>query len=289
MKNNTNGLHYFLLFSLLSLCHSVYAGDRLLGTGGISQMEGAGGGGLMPWAVITGYGTDDQIGGSAFYTKAKTRDHFELDTFGAAIGFYNRLEVSISQTRFGLGDTVPHQSIKLDTLGLKLRVLGDALYDQDTWYPQIAVGAQFKHNEDFSFVPKSIGAKSSSGVDLYLAATKVYLAGLYGKNILVSANLRATKANQFGLLGFGGDKQDRYQLQPSISSAIMLTDNLLTGFEYRSKPDNIRQFEEEDAKDLFITWFPHKNISLTGAYIDLGNIADKDNQTGWYFSGQFNY
>jgi hypothetical protein len=33
----------------------------------------------------------------------------------------------------------------------------------------------------------------------------------------------------------------------------MLTDNLLTGLEYRSKPDNIRQFKEEDGKDLFIT------------------------------------
>jgi hypothetical protein len=280
---------YLLAVSLLSVTTTLYAGDRLLATGGISQMEGTGGGGLLPWALITGYGTDDQIGGSAFYTTAKTSDDFEIDSYGAAIGFYNRIEISLSQTKFGLGDTVPHTAIRLNTLGLKLRLFGDAIYDQDVWYPQVAAGIQIKQNEDFSFVPKAIGAESSSGVDLYVAATKLYLAGFYGKNILLSADVRATKANQFGILGFGGDKRDNYQLLPSISAAIMLKDNLLTGFEYRNKPDNIRVFEEEDAKDLFVTWFPHKNFSVTGAYVDLGNIADKDNQTAWYLSGQVNY
>jgi len=46
--------------------HNAMAGDRLLATGGVSQIEGAGGGGLTPWALITGYGTDAQIGGTAF-------------------------------------------------------------------------------------------------------------------------------------------------------------------------------------------------------------------------------
>jgi len=50
---------------------SAIAGDRLLATGGVAQIEGAAGGGLTPWALITGYGTDAQIGGSAFYTQAK--------------------------------------------------------------------------------------------------------------------------------------------------------------------------------------------------------------------------
>ena len=32
---------------------------KLTATGGVSQLEGAGGGGLTPWALITGYGTRD--------------------------------------------------------------------------------------------------------------------------------------------------------------------------------------------------------------------------------------
>ena len=109
---------------------------------------------------------------------------------------------------------------------------------------------------------------------------------LQAKNLLLNMNLQATKANQFGLLGFGGDKNDSYRIQPAFSAALMLTDQLLLGAEYRAKPDNIAVFKEEDAKDIFITWFPIKNISVTGAYVDLGNIANKDNQTAWHLSGQ---
>ncbi|OYZ03809.1 MAG: hypothetical protein B7Y32_04300 [Methylophilales bacterium 16-45-7] len=265
------------------------AGDRLLATGGVSQIEGAGGGGLTPWALIAGYGTDAQIGGSAFFTSAKTSDDFELNTGGVAVGFYNRVELSVSQTKFELGSTVPKASIRLNTLGVKLRLFGDAIYDQDSWVPQVAVGAMVKHNEDFNAVPSLIGAKRSTGVDYYLAASKLYLDALFGRNIILGSTLIATKANQFGLLGFGGDARDDYQIKPSYSAAIMLSDNLLLGMEYRYKPDNLSAFNENDAKDIFVTWFPHKRLSITAAAVDLGDVADKSNQNAWYLSGQLSY
>lgn len=272
----------------LSLNHAL-AGDRLLGTGGVSQIEGAGGGGLTPWAMIAGYGTDAQIGGSAFFTRAKTGDDFELNTGGIAVGFYNRLELSVSQTKFELGSTVPKESIRLNTMGIKLRLFGDAIYDQDTWVPQVSAGALIKHNEDFDLVPKLVGGKDSTGVDYYLAASKLYLDAVFGRNLLLGATLIATKANQFGLLGFGGDLNNDYQIKPSYSAAIMLTDNLLVGMEYRYKPDNLSSFNENDAKDVFVTWFPHKRFSVTAAAVDLGDVADKTNQAAWYLSGQISY
>lgn len=276
------------LLGLLAVTQS-HAGDRLLATGGVTQIEGAGGGGLMPWAVITGYGTDQQIGGSAFYTHAETRDDFTLDTTGVAVGFYNRLELSASQARFELVGPFEGERIRLNTLGIKLRVIGDAIYDQDRWMPQISVGAQYKYNEDFSFIPQAVGAKDKDGIDFYIASSKLLLGALNGYNLLLNANLQATKANQFGLLGFGGDKQDSYRLYPAVSAAVMLSDHWLIGSELRYKPNNLSSFEEERAQDMFMTWFPHRNVSITGAYIDLGRIAYKDNQTGWYLSGQLNY
>jgi len=280
----------FVLSRILGLSAlTAHAGDRLLATGGVSQIEGAGGGGLTPWALIAGYGTDDQIGGSAFYTHARTQDAFELNTGGVAVGFYNRIELSVSQTKFELGNTIPHESIRLNTLGIKLRLFGDAIYEQDSWVPQVAVGALIKHNEDFDFVPQLIGAKDATGVDYYLAASKLYLDALFGRNIILGGTLIATKANQFGLLGFGGDLRDDYQIKPSYSAAVMLTDNLLLGLEYRYKPDNLSAFNENDAKDVFVTWFPHKRLSITAAAVDLGDVADKTNQTAWYLSGQFSY
>jgi hypothetical protein len=264
------------------------AGDRLLATGGVSQMEGAAGGGLIPWALIAGYGTDKQVGFAAYYSHARTSGGFELDTGGAAIGLMNRVEISLSQQKFGLSNVAPG-SVEVDTVGIKLRLVGDAVYDQDRWLPQLSIGALIKHNENYQGVPKAIGAKSSSGVDYYLAASKLYLAALAGRNLLLNGTLIATKENQFGILGFGGDKNDDYEIQPAISMALMLTDGFMVGAEYRAKPNNLTAFKEEDAKSVFVAWFPVKNFSITAAYLDLGQIATKPDQSAWYFSGQIPY
>lgn len=266
-----------------------FAGDRLLATGGVSQVEGAAGGGLVPWALISGYGTEDQIGGAAFYTELKTKDDFELSSGGVSVGFKNRIELSLSQLKFGLSDTVPGETIRVNTLGTKIRLVGDAIYDQDQWLPQISIGMQLKHNEDFSFVPKLLGAKKSTGVDLYVSATKLYLCALAGRNVLLNGTLQATKANQFGILGFGGDDNNEYRLQPQFSAAVMLTDNFLIGAEYRAKPNNLSVYKEENAYDYFVAWFPLRNLSFTVAYVDLNNVANKDNQSAWYLSGQISY
>ncbi len=277
--------------AILMLSHSngLFAGDRLLATGGVMQIEGSGGGGLTPWALISGYGTDKQIGGSAFYTEARTNGDFEISSGGVSIGLHNRLEISLSQQKLGLSDTVPGESIRVNTMGVKLRLFGDAIYEQDTWLPQVSLGVQIKHNEDFHNVPKALGAKHQTGVDVYLAATKLYLGAVFGRNLLINGTLQATKANQFGFLGFGGDNRDNYQIKPAASVAVMLTDQVLLGTEYRYKPDNLSVFKEENAHDVFLAWFPTKNISLTAAYLDLGNIANKSNQSGWYLSGQIAY
>lgn len=274
---------------LVAMACNAQAGERLTATGGVTQIEGASGGGLVPWALIAGYDTQDQIGGSTYLTKLRTNGGFELNTAGFAIGIENRVEFSLSQQRFGLSNTIPNTTIRMDTLGAKIKLLGDAVYDQDTWIPQLALGLQFKHNEDFSNVPRAINARSANGTDLYLTATKLYLAGLAGRNVLLNATLRATKANQFGILGFGGDNHDQYQIQPELTAALMLTDQLILGAEYRAKPNNLKAFKEEDAKDVFLTWFPVKQLSLTAAWVDLGNIANKTDQRGWYLSGQVLY
>ena len=278
-----------IVLFLATFCTTIMAGERLLATGGVMQIEGAAGGGLTPWALIAGYGTREETGLSSFYTYAKTNGGFDMKLGGVAVGFNNRVEISYSHQRFGLSDSVPSEHIRLHTVGAKVRLLGDAVYDQDTWVPQVSAGMQIKHNANYDKVPKALGAESASGVDFYVSATKLYLGAIAGRNLLLNATLQATKANQFGLLGFGGDNNNKYQLQPAASAALMLTDNLLIGAEYRARPNNLSIFKEDDAKDVFIAWFPAKYLSLTAAYLDLGNIADKDNQSAWYLSGQLSY
>lgn len=264
-------------------------GGKLLLTAGVSQLEGAAGGGLTPWAVIGGYGERDQFGANAFYTRVDVGD-YSLDSYGAMIGIHDRVELSVSRQAFdteqvggalGLGDGF---MIRQDTYGVKVKLFGDAVLAQDRWLPQVAVGAQYKRNDRGALL-RAIGAKSDSGTDLYVSATKVYL----DKSLLLNATVRFTEANQFGILGFGGDRQDGYSPQFETSVAYLLDRRFAVGAEYRTKPDNLGIAHEDDAWDVFAAWTPNRHVSLTLAYVDLGNIVIRDRQRGVYASLQVGF
>lgn len=283
---NPSRIGSLLLASLLSV--PAFAGDRLLVTGGAQQLEGQGGGGLVPWALIAGYGTRDQVGGSVFATRVDTQD-FKTDSFGVAVGLFDRFELSFAKQRFDAGSVVPGLDLKMDTFGAKVKVFGDAVYGQDEWWPQVAIGLQHKKNTEMA-VPFAIGARDDKDTELYVAATKVWLAGgPMGRNLLANVTLRSTRANQLGFLGFGGDKGGGRKLQVEAAAAVMLTDQLVLGAEYRAKPDNLSAFKEEDFSDVFVAWFPSKYVAVTGAYAKLGTVAGKPSQGGAYLSVQLTY
>jgi hypothetical protein len=257
----------------------------LLGTGGVMEIEGSGGGGLTPWALISGLGTDRELGASAYCTDLRPQ-YFSLASCGLAAGAYDRVELSYARQRFGLDDVAPGRSINANVFGAKVRLFGDAVFDQDRWWPQVAAGVQYKQNENFDFIPRLIGARHDDGADLYLAATKVFLAGPFGRTWLLDVTVRETRANQFGILGFGGDRSDSYRPEAEGSVALFLTDRLVAGTEYREKPDNLSAFREDDAYDGFFSFFPTKHLSVTAAYVDLGNIATHSGERAWYLSAQ---
>lgn len=273
--------------SSLVLCAATAqaGGNRLLATGGVMQVEGSAGGGLTPWALIAGLGTDEQTGGSAFCTQVQPQK-FSLRSCGLAVGIRDRLEISFAQQRFDLDEIIPGESIGLKVIGVKVRLFGDAIFDQDRWVPQVAIGAQHKKNDDFGFVPALLGARDDSDTDLYVAATKVWLAGPFSRTWLLNGTLRATRGNQLGILGFGGDRRNSRSLNAEFSTAVFLSDEFVAGAEYRQKPDNLGSVEEDDYWDAFTAWFPSKHFSVTAAYADLGQIAMMQGQHGWYLSLQ---
>ncbi|MFM0336743.1 DUF3034 family protein [Paraburkholderia fungorum] len=262
---------------------------KLLLTGGVSEIEGAAGGGLTPWAVIGGYGTASQLGANAHGTYVHTQD-FALTTYGATAGVANRVEFSVARQSFDTRDAGAQLGLgsgfrfNMDTIGVKVRLFGDAVLDQDTWVPQVAAGIQFKHNEQGDIV-RAVGATSNSGTDFYLSATKLLLS----QSLLLNGTLRFTKANQFGLLGFGGDKSNSYHPEFEASVAYLLSRYVAMGAEYRSKPDNLSFAREQDAYDVFVAWAPTKHVSLTLAYVALGDIATIRNQRGAYASLQVGF
>jgi hypothetical protein len=258
------------------------AGDRLQWTGAVTEIEGASGGGLVPWALIGGLETNAEVGATGYATYVSTED-FSLRAGGASLDFDDRFEISAARQRFDAGSVIPGLTLGQDIVGLKVRLVGDAVFAPDQYLPQIALGAEWKHTLDFAQVPRAVGAARGEDVDLYLAATKLYFAALAGRNVIVDVTLRRSRADQFGLLGFGGDGSG-YSYLPEASAGVFLTDQLLLGAEYRDKPDNLRAFREDSAQDAFLAWGPLKNVTATVAWTDLGHIAGKETQRGLYAS-----
>jgi len=265
--------------------HPLFDEGKLLATGGVSQVEGAAGGGLATWAVIGGYGTDDGIGVTAHETFIGLRS-FSLNSVGAAAGLYDRVELSYAHQTFNTGNTGAALGLGKDfkfdedVFSAKVRLFGALVYDQSSWMPQTAVGVQYRVN-DRPDILHAVGAKDADGVDFYVAATKLFLS----ESVLASTTLRFTRANQFGILGFGSAAHDSYEPEFEGSLAYLFSKRFAVGVEYRTKPDNLG-FSEQNAYDLFAAYFLNKHASVTLAYVDLGAIATRRDQDGVFVSLQ---
>ena len=303
-------MNHLSVNTLVATCAALFCAGahadtgKLLLTGGVSSIDGAAGGGLTPWAVIGSNATDDEIGGSAFFTNVGTRD-YGLNIVGAAVGINDRYELSIAQQDLNTRATgaalgLPGLHLKQTIVGAKVRVLGDAILDSDTLMPQVALGLEYKTlgSTGLDGTLNALGAKRN-GVDVYVSATKLFL----GQSLLLNGTLRATKANQNGLLGYGatlGGNENRYGLQPEFSIGYLVSKNLVVGAEYRFMRNKLEKagsvaglgngLRSQDWKDIFIAWAPSKNVSLTLAYVDLGVIVPATTanrkQTGYYLSAQ---
>ena len=265
---------------------SLFDSGKLLATGGVTQVEGAAGAGLATWSIISGYGSDRGLGISAHHTFAAL-DDFTFNATGASVGIFDRVEISYTHQWFDLGRTGGRLGLgdgftfSQDIVGAKVRLIGDAVYGQDNWLPQIAAGVQYKRAGKAPILA-AVGAGGNDGVDFYVAATKVLLR----QSLLLNATARLTKANHFGLLGFGNAAGADYQLEWEFSAVYLITRRLVGGFDYRTKPDNLAFAKEGDAKALYLAWFPSKHLSLTLAGVDLGPIALQGRQQGVYLSVQ---
>ncbi len=256
-------------------------GGRLIATGGATTVEGSAGGGIVPWSLLAGYGEDRQFGATAWYTTVRPSD-FTLQAFGAATSLYNRVELSVGRQSFDIDKVIPGEKLEQTIIGAKLRVAGDLIY---TRLPQLSLGVQYKSSDDFT-VPGAVGAGEDTGMDVYLAASKLWLDGPFHRSFFLNTTIRATSANQTGLLGHGSFEDNRPELVGEVSAGLFLTRQWVVGAEYRQKPDNLGFAPEDDWYDVFVGWFPNKRFSVVAAYSDLGSIANLDDQKGVYLSLQ---
>ncbi|MFC0588937.1 DUF3034 family protein [Novosphingobium aquiterrae] len=275
----------------MGLATSASAGPERIGgklplTGGISTVEGSAGGGLATWALIAGDETEDGNGGAAQLTQVELPD-FGLTVVSGSIGIRNRVELSVAHQIFntrkagaalGLGRSY---TLGQDVFGVKVRVIGDAVWDQDKLLPQISVGLQHKRANRGALI-RALGGKSSNGTDFYVSATKIVLP----LSMLVNGTARWTNANQFGLLGFGGDIRSGRSLQFEGSAALLATPKMALGIEFRTKPDNLGFAREDASLDLFAVAAIGHHLTATAAFVDLGDIATFRRQRGLFVALQ---
>ncbi|ASJ71455.1 DUF3034 family protein [Granulosicoccus antarcticus] len=256
-------------------------GARLIATGGAMSVEGAAGGGIVPWALLAGYGENRQFGATAWYTQVRPTD-FTLRAYGAAVSLNNSIELSIGKQQFDIDKVIPGEELEQTIIGGKIRLAGELVYSA---LPQITLGLQYKKNDTYT-IPDAVGARQDSALDMYLAASKLWLNGPFNRSLFLNTTLRASRANQMGLLGFGGDQGNQLELLGEVSTGLFITRQWVIGMEYRQKPDKLSFAREDDWYDVFVGWFPTKRLSLVAAWSDLGSIAGLDDQKGLYLSLQ---
>ena len=274
---------------LLLACVPAQAQDigedgKLLLTNGVTTLEGAAGGGLAPWAVVAGNATKDGIGAQASVTLAALPD-YDFQSYGVAVGAFDRVEVSFARQSLdtnkvggalGLGNNFRFDQ---DVWGIKVKLAGDLVYGPN-WMPAIAVGAQYKKSLDAPIV-RALGAADRDGVDYYVSATKLLL----DWSLLTNLTVRATKANQMGLLGHGGAGQGT-RIEAEGSLAYQFSRRFVVGAEYRTKPDNLAIAREDDWWDAFAAYGINRHLTATLAYTDLGSVATFTGQRGVLFQLQ---
>ncbi|WP_273204680.1 DUF3034 family protein [Marinobacter subterrani] len=280
------------LAAALFACPAAQAdiGSRIWATGGVTSIEGSAGGGLVPWALLGSYASDQEWGGTLAISRARV-DDYSLSVTGAGLNWHNRVELTVAQQTLDLDSLVftlkdgfglEQDELRQNIFGAKVRLAGDVLYSP---WGQWSAGVQHKRLQDFT-VPGAIGARDDSGTDVYVSASKLFFAALMDRNLLVNLTARGTRANQGGLLGFGGDRNNGYQVMLEGSVGLFINRQWLVGTEYRQKPDNLGFATEDDWYDLFVAWVPDRRLAVTAALVNLGDVATLADQQGAYLSLQ---
>jgi hypothetical protein len=240
----------------------------------VTEVEGQAGGGIVPWALLsTGKPT-------ASSTWVDTGD-YTLSSLAVQGTIMDRLELSYAYMTFDTGRHPKHDGytgtaldtdgewllgkIDVNVFGAKVKVL-----DMSDTLPAVAVGVQYKQTNVTDTFLNAMGA-DDSGMDFYVAATKIMPVG--SKKLLLNGTLRATKANQIGILGFGSKTEDNYSAALEASVGLFLNKQTVFGAEYRMKPDNIDALQEDDWADIFFAYFPSPNMAIVAAAAILGDIA----------------
>jgi len=276
---------------VVALCNVVEAGPPLP----LHCIEGTSGVHITSTAYLANPPAEGEVFGkpsisiSSIFGREKN-----LQSFAITENILGNFEIGYAYQRFGLGDWPDNvktatglrvdQHLGLHIFNLRTMVIQEGGLDC-SWMPAITFGTHFKWNEgqtkldeDLGGLLDTLGSDHSSGTEFTVVASKTVV-DLLPRPIILSAGIRNGDAIHTGLFGFAGERRTTFE----GSILFLLTDRLIFAAEYRQKPDLMNQLTaggqhlikaENDWMSLYLAYVINDNLTISGGYANLGNVAD---------------
>lgn len=230
----------------------------------------------------------------------------DLQSFAVTENLLGRFELGYAYERLGLGDW--HDDVKAATGLLTLNHLNMHVFNARAmvieenawdypWLPAVTVGAHYKWaedrddlNNDLNGLLDTLGSDEDYGVDFTLVGSKT-ITDLLPRPVIVSAGLRNSDAIHTGFFGFAGER--RTTLEGSVIA--FLTDKLAIAGEYRQKPSLLNQLgpdlikAENDWWTLALAYVVNDNLTISGGYLNLGNVGNHQEDNCWGLQLKFEF
>ncbi|MHC4717160.1 MAG: DUF3034 family protein [Planctomycetota bacterium] len=251
-------------------------------------LEGYSGGVITPTAYLANAGpkigrptvayTYVNFGSKDLHSVAVTETFLGRIEVGYAVNVLNLGSLPNDIRKHGLNQGRDH--VCLHHFNARLLVLPENYADLPV--PAVTVGVHFKYNDGIDVVNHeldgaldSIGYDRHSGTDYTVTATKSFPKLAFGRPVILSAGMRNSRAAQIGLLGFS----DTCHTTVEANAIVLPLDNVVVAYEFRQKDspyDKLDKLigEEDNWHAWSVTWVVNKNITVTGVYGLLGNIAN---------------
>ena len=241
------------------------------------------------------------FGKPSFSTSAVFGREKDLESFAVTENIYGRFEIGYAYERFGLGDwpddvktaagASVSQHLGLHNLNMRAMVVEEGSFDY-SWMPAVTSGTHLKWNEgqtklddDLGGLLDTLDSDHSRGVEFTAVASKT-IQDLLPRPVILSAGLRNGDAIHTGLFGFAGERETTFE----GSVIAFLTDRLAFAAEYRQKSNVLDEFStggkhlikaENDWWTLCLAYVVNDNLTISGGYANLGNIANHQEKNAW--------
>ena len=230
----------------------------------------------------------------------------DLQSLAVTQNIYGRFEIGYAYERFGLGDwpddvktaagASVSQHLGLHNLNMRAMVVEEGV--DYSWMPAITIGAHMKWNEgqtklddDLGGLLDTLGSDHSRGIEFTAVASKT-VKDVLPRPVILSAGVRNGDAIHTGLFGFAGERETTVE----GSVIAFLTDRLAFAAEYRQKTNVLDEFStggkhlvkaENDWWSLCLAYVINDNMTVSGGYANLGNLANHRESNVWGL--QFKY